>query len=103
GRPLVLGGVTIPHEAGLAGHSDADVALHAITDALLGALALGDLGSHFPDSDPRWRGVDSRVLLRHAIGLIRERRFAVANIDLTIIAQVPRMAPHIAAMRAIIA
>jgi 2-C-methyl-D-erythritol 2,4-cyclodiphosphate synthase len=103
GRPLVVGGVTIPHHRGLAGHSDADVLLHAITDALLGALALGDLGAHFPDSDPRWRGVDSRVLLRHAMTLVAERGFAVANVDATVIAQAPRMAEHVPAMRANIA
>jgi len=103
GRALVIGGVTLPHDRGLAGHSDADVLLHAITDALLGALALGDLGGHFPDSDARWRGVDSRILLRHASGLIEQRGFTIGNVDATVIAQAPRMSPHVAAMRANIA
>jgi 2-C-methyl-D-erythritol 2,4-cyclodiphosphate synthase len=103
GRRLVIGGVTIAHPKGLAGHSDADVLLHAITDALLGALALGDLGRHFPDDDPRWKDVDSRVLVRHAAALVRERSFAVANIDSTVVAEAPKLAPHIAAMRANIA
>ena len=98
-RRLVVGGVDIPHERGLAGHSDADVLLHAICDALLGALALGDLGAHFPDSDPRYRGADSRELLRHAMQLVFDRGFRVVNVDATIIAQAPRMAPHVVAMR----
>jgi len=98
-RRLVVGGVEIPHERGLAGHSDADVLLHAICDALLGALALGDLGAHFPDSDPRYRGADSRELLRHAMQLVFDRGFRVVNVDATIIAQAPRMAPHVVAMR----
>jgi 2-C-methyl-D-erythritol 2,4-cyclodiphosphate synthase len=100
GRPLVVGGVTIPFDRGLLGHSDADVLLHAVADAILGALALGDLGSHFPDSDPRWQGADSRLLLRHVFGLARERGYAVGNVDATVIAQVPRLAPYVAAMRA---
>jgi 2-C-methyl-D-erythritol 2,4-cyclodiphosphate synthase len=103
GRPLVLGGVTIPHSRGLAGHSDADVLLHAISDALLGALALGDIGAHFPDTDPRWKGADSRVLLRHVVALIGARGYEVGNVDATIIAQAPKVAPHVAAMRANIA
>ena len=98
-RRLVVGGVEIPHERGLAGHSDADVLLHAICDALLGALALGDLGAHFPESDPRYRGADSRELLRHAMQLVFDRGFRVVNVDATIIAQAPRMAPHVVAMR----
>jgi 2-C-methyl-D-erythritol 2,4-cyclodiphosphate synthase len=98
GRKLIIGGVDIPHERGLAGHSDADVLLHAITDALLGAAGLGDIGRHFPDSDPRYRGADSRVLLRTAMQRVREAGFDVANIDATIIAQAPKMAPHIVAM-----
>jgi 2-C-methyl-D-erythritol 2,4-cyclodiphosphate synthase len=100
GRKLVIGGVTIPHDRGLDGHSDADVLLHAIGDAILGALALGDLGKHFPDTDPRWKGADSRALLRHIAGLMRERGFAVGNVDATVIAQAPKLAPHVAAMRA---
>jgi 2-C-methyl-D-erythritol 2,4-cyclodiphosphate synthase len=100
GRPLVLGGVTIPHERGLAGHSDADVLLHAIADAILGALALGDIGVHFPDTDPRWKGADSRALLRHVMGLARERGYAIGNADATLVAQAPRLRPYIDAMRA---
>ena len=103
GRRLVIGGVEIPYEKGLAGHSDADVLLHAICDALLGAAALGDIGRHFPDSDPRYKGIDSRELLRHVAKLLRERGLAVANIDATIVAEAPRMAPHVAAMVAHIA
>jgi 2-C-methyl-D-erythritol 2,4-cyclodiphosphate synthase len=103
GRRLVLGGVTIPFDRGLAGHSDADVLLHAITDALLGALALGDLGLHFPDSDPRWKDADSRVLLRHAMSLVAAKGYAVGNVDSTVIAQVPKLAPHVPAMVANIA
>lgn len=103
GRPLVLGGVTIPFDRGLAGHSDADVLLHAIADAILGALALGDIGQHFPDTDPRWKGADSRVLLRHVVAQARERGHAIGNVDATLIAQVPRIAPHVASMRAHIA
>ena len=99
GRRLVIGGVHIPYERGLDGHSDADVLLHAIGDAILGALALGDLGRHFPDSDPRWKDADSRALLRHIAGLMRERGFAIGNVDATVIAQAPRLATHVAAMR----
>ena len=103
GRPLVIGGVAIPFDRGLAGHSDADVLLHAIADALLGALALGDIGAHFPDTDARWKGADSRVLLRHVAALIDGRGFVVGNVDATIVAQAPKVAPHVAAMRANIA
>ncbi len=103
GRRLVLGGVTIPYERGLEGHSDADVLLHAIADATLGALALGDIGTHFPDTDPRWKGADSRVLLRHVAAMATARRYAVLNLDATIIAQAPKLAPHVPAMRANIA
>jgi len=103
GRALVIGGVAIPYEKGLLGHSDADVLLHAICDALLGAAALGDIGRHFPDSDARYKGIDSRELLRHVASLLRDKGFAVVNVDATIIAQAPRMAPHIAAMVANIA
>jgi 2-C-methyl-D-erythritol 2,4-cyclodiphosphate synthase len=103
GRPLIIGGVTIPYERGLDGHSDADVLLHAITDALLGAAALGDIGRHFPDTDAALRGADSRVLLRAAVKRVRAAGWAPANIDCTIIAQAPKMAPHVEAMRAHIA
>ena len=98
GRPLVLGGVTIPHPRGLLGHSDADALLHAITDALLGAAALGDIGRHFPDTDPAYRGADSGQLLAEAVRRVRDAGFAPINVDATIIAQAPRMAPHIPAM-----
>lgn len=98
-RLLIIGGVTIPHPRGLAGHSDADVLLHAIADALLGALALGDLGVHFPDSDARYKGADSRTLLRHVAGLIQNAGWEVGNVDATVIAQVPRLAPFVPAMR----
>jgi len=98
GRRLVVGGVDIPFERGLLGHSDADVLLHAITDALLGAAALGDIGRHFPDSDERFRGADSRLLLRETARLIEWAGFRVVNIDATVIARAPRMAPHVAAM-----
>ena len=100
GRKLVIGGVHIPYAQGLAGHSDADVLLHAVCDALLGAAALGDIGTHFPDTDARYRGADSRVLLRAVRALIEENRWSIANVDTTIVAQAPRMAPHVAAMRA---
>ena len=100
GRRLVLGGVTVPYERGLEGHSDADVLVHAVCDAVLGALALGDLGVHFPDSDPRWKDVDSRVLLRHVASLAKERGWHVGNLDATLIAQAPRLAPHVPTMRA---
>jgi 2-C-methyl-D-erythritol 2,4-cyclodiphosphate synthase len=103
GRPLVIGGVTIPHEKGLLGHSDADVLLHAITDALLGAAALGDIGRHFPDTDERHRGADSRVLLREAAARVRGAGYVIVNVDSTIVAQAPKMAPHIPAMVANIA
>jgi 2-C-methyl-D-erythritol 2,4-cyclodiphosphate synthase len=103
GRPLVIGGVTIPYERGLAGHSDADVLLHAVTDAILGAAALGDIGRHFPDTDPAYRGADSRRLLRVAAERVRAAGFALVNVDATIIAQAPKMAPHIPAMVANIA
>jgi 2-C-methyl-D-erythritol 2,4-cyclodiphosphate synthase len=102
-RALVLGGVTIPFPRGLAGHSDADVLLHAIADALLGALALGDLGAHFPDSEPRWRGADSRALLRHVLTLVQGKGYSVVNVDATVIAQAPRLAPFVGRMRESIA
>jgi 2-C-methyl-D-erythritol 2,4-cyclodiphosphate synthase len=103
GRKLVIGGVEIAHDKGLLGHSDADVLLHAICDALLGAAALGDIGRHFPDSDPRYKGIDSRQLLRHVAGLLRDKGWRAANVDATIIAQAPRMAPHVHRMVANIA
>jgi 2-C-methyl-D-erythritol 2,4-cyclodiphosphate synthase len=103
GRKLVVGGVEIAHDKGLLGHRDADVLLHAICDALLGAAALGDIGKHFPDSDPKYKGIDSRELLRHVAALLRERKHRVVNVDATIIAEAPRMAPHIAKMTANIA
>jgi 2-C-methyl-D-erythritol 2,4-cyclodiphosphate synthase len=98
GRRLVLGGVEIPAERGLLGHSDADALLHAVTDAILGALALGDIGRHFPDTEPRFAGADSRVLLRRAVSLIEQRGWQVGNLDCTVIAQAPKLAPHIPAM-----
>ena len=98
GRPLVLGGVTIPHTHGLLGHSDADALLHAITDALLGAAALGDIGRHVPDTDERFRGADSLALLAEAASRVREAGFVIVNVDSTIVAQAPKMAPHIPAM-----
>lgn len=103
GRKLVIGGVTIPYDKGLAGHSDADVLLHAICDALIGAAALGDIGQHFPDTDPRYAGIDSRKLLCEVNQLLRAQNYRVANLDATVIAQAPKLAPHIAAMRANIA
>ena len=103
GRRLIVGGVDIPHERGLLGHSDADVLLHAICDALLGAAGLGDIGCHFPDTDPRYRGIDSRRLLREVVRLLKANGYSVANLDATIIAQAPKMAPHIPQMVANIA
>jgi 2-C-methyl-D-erythritol 2,4-cyclodiphosphate synthase len=103
GRRLVLGGVEIPHERGLLGHSDADVLLHAITDALIGAAGLGDIGRHFPDTDERFRGADSIVLLQEAARRVREAGWNVVNVDSTVVAQAPKLAPHIEAMRARIA
>ena len=103
GRKLIIGGVEIPNERGLLGHSDADVLLHAITDALLGAAGLGDIGRHFPDTDERYRGVDSRVLLRAVRALLRESGWLIVNVDSTINAQRPKMAPHIPAMVSCIA
>jgi len=98
GRKLVIGGVEIPHARGLAGHSDADVLLHAICDALLGAAALGDIGQHYPDSSPQYADIDSRVLLRSTAAKLREMKLKVVNIDATIIAEAPRMAPHVPRM-----
>ncbi|KZE25354.1 2-C-methyl-D-erythritol 2,4-cyclodiphosphate synthase [Crenobacter luteus] len=103
GRPLILGGVTLPFDKGLLGHSDADALLHAITDAVLGAAALGDIGRLFPDTDPAFEGADSRVLLREAVRRVNAAGWRVVNVDATLIAQAPRLAPHIDAMRANIA
>lgn len=103
GRRCIICGVDIPYSMGLLGHSDADVALHALADALLGTLALGDIGKHFPDTDPAYAGADSRVLLRAVMHMLTERGYAVGNVDVTIMAQRPKMAPHIPAMRANIA
>lgn len=99
GRKLVIGGVDIPHERGLAGHSDADVLLHAVCDALIGAAGLGDIGTHFPDNDERYRGIDSRRLLREVKSLLAAGGWRVVNIDATVIAQAPKLAPYIPAMR----
>ena len=99
GRKLIIGGVEIPYEKGLAGHSDADLLLHAICDALIGAAALGDIGTHFPDTDARYQGIDSRKVLREVAALLARKGWRVANVDATIIAQAPKMAPHIARMR----
>ncbi|BDM65403.1 2-C-methyl-D-erythritol 2,4-cyclodiphosphate synthase [Shewanella sp. NFH-SH190041] len=101
-KPLMLGGVAVPHDTGLIAHSDGDVVLHAITDAILGALALGDIGKHFPDTDPEFAGADSRVLLRHCYQLALTKGYCLGNLDVTIIAQAPKMLPHIAAMRQVL-
>lgn len=99
GRRLVLGGVEVPHPVGLSGHSDADAVCHAVTDAVLGAAALGDIGTHFPPTDERWRDADSIGLLRRAAGLVRDAGFRPNNIDVTVVCEAPRLSPHIAAMR----
>ena len=99
GRPLILGGVEIPFDRGLQGHSDADVLIHAIMDAILGALAMGDIGAHFPDNDPLYRGISSMTLLERVVGLIMERNYCVVNMDSIIIAQHPKLAPYISEMR----
>ena len=103
GRRCVICGVDIPFELGLLGHSDADVALHALADAILGAAAMGDIGLHFPDTDERWRGADSRMLLRHVVTLVAEKGYKVINADITVIAQRPKMRPYVDAMRANVA
>lgn len=103
GEFVTLGGVQIAHKFGLLAHSDGDVLLHALSDALLGAAALGDIGKHFPDTDPQFKGADSRVLLRHVLGLVKAKGWKVGNVDATIVAQAPKMAPHIDAMRNLIA
>lgn len=98
GRPLILGGVTIPYEKGLLGHSDADVLLHAVSDALLGAAGLGDIGKHFPDTDPQYKGADSLELLKVVVSRVKEKGYRISNIDVTMIAQKPKLRPHIEAM-----
>lgn len=100
---ITLGGVRIPHKYGLLAHSDGDVLLHAVSDALLGAAALGDIGKHFPDTDPQFKGADSRVLLRHVLSVVQAKGWKVGNVDATIVAQAPKMAPHIDAMRQLLA
>lgn len=100
GRPLIIGGVTIPHETGLAGHSDADVLCHAVTDAILGAAAAGDIGQHFPDTDPHWKGANSIDLLKGAASIVRDAGYTIANVDAVIVAERPKLAPHVPAMRA---
>jgi 2-C-methyl-D-erythritol 2,4-cyclodiphosphate synthase len=103
GRPLIIGGIEIPHEKGLLGHSDADVLLHTIADACLGAIAAGDIGKHFPDTDPKYKGADSKVLLQHVWAMVENEGYKLGNVDCTIMAQKPKMAPHIEEMRAMIA
>jgi len=103
GDHIILGGVTIPYEKGLDAHSDGDVLLHALADAILGAAALGDIGKHFPDTDPEFKGADSRVLLRHVYTIVQEKGYKLINADITIIAQAPKMLPHVPGMRANIA
>lgn len=103
GRPLILGGVTVPHELGLLGHSDADVLLHAVMDAMLGGAGLGDIGCHFPDTDDRYLGADSMELLRHCTALLRANGYSVSNVDCTVICQKPKLMPYIGQMRANIA
>jgi 2-C-methyl-D-erythritol 2,4-cyclodiphosphate synthase len=100
GRPLMLGGVHVPHDRGLLGHSDGDCAIHALCDALLGAVAAGDMGAHFPSSDPQWKDAPSSRFLEHAVRLVTERGWTVQNADLTIVAEAPRLAPHVPKMRA---
>ncbi|MGO5028258.1 2-C-methyl-D-erythritol 2,4-cyclodiphosphate synthase [Candidatus Agathobaculum pullicola] len=99
GRKCIIGGVDIPHETGLDGHSDADVLVHAVMDALLGALALGDIGKHFPDTDPRYKGADSMTLLKHVAALMAKEGYRLGNLDATVLAQAPKLAPHIMQMR----
>jgi 2-C-methyl-D-erythritol 2,4-cyclodiphosphate synthase len=103
GRPLILGGVLIPHEKGLLGHSDADVLLHAVKDALLGAIGEGDIGRHFPDTDERFKGADSVKLLMHVVGLVKEKGYKLGNLDCVIMAQRPKLAPYIEEMRGVLA
>ncbi|WP_448568631.1 2-C-methyl-D-erythritol 2,4-cyclodiphosphate synthase [Thalassotalea ganghwensis] len=101
--PIVLAGVEIPYSQGFIAHSDGDVAIHALCDAMLGALALGDIGNHFPDTDDNYKGISSRILLRHVVDLMKERQFCVGNVDLTIVAQAPKIAPFLLSMREILA
>jgi len=103
GRPLILGGVTIPHDRGLEGHSDADVLLHALTDAVLGALAAGDIGTHFPNTDPKWKGAASTIFLAEAARLAKERKATILNVDASLLAEAPKLVPHFPAMRTKIA
>jgi len=103
GDHVVLGGMRIVHTHGIVAHSDGDVVIHALCDAILGALALGDIGTHFPPSDERWRGVDSRLFLRHCAGLMREQRYQIGNVDVTVVCERPKVAPHVAGMRATLA
>ena len=103
GRPLVLGGVVIPHDRGLEGHSDADALCHAVTDAILGAAAVGDIGQHFPDSDERWKGASSIELLRSAVHLVQSRGFVVANLDVVVVTEQPKISPYVAQMRSTLA
>ncbi|WP_191602585.1 2-C-methyl-D-erythritol 2,4-cyclodiphosphate synthase [Marinomonas algicola] len=103
GEEIVIGGVSIPYEKGLEAHSDGDVALHALTDSLLGAAGLGDIGKHFPDTEAEYKGADSRILLRHVVELLKEKQYSIGNVDVTIIAQAPKMLPYIDSMRANIA
>ncbi len=103
GDHVMLGGVRIASSRGVVAHSDGDVAIHALCDAMLGALALGDIGQHFPPSDARWKDADSRTFLRHCAGLLRERQWIVGNVDITVVCEQPRVGPHVAAMRALIA
>lgn len=100
---LVLGGVEIPFDKGMEAHSDGDVVIHALCDAILGALALGDIGQHFPDTSETYKGIDSRILLRHVVELMQQQRYRIQNVDITIIAQAPKLAPHLPAMREILA
>jgi 2-C-methyl-D-erythritol 2,4-cyclodiphosphate synthase len=103
GRPFMLGGIQIPFEKGCLGHSDADVLLHAITDAILGAAAMGDIGMHFPDTDPAWKDADSGLLLKHVVGLVRQKGWTVGNMDCTVVLEQPKLRPHVDPMRAAIA
>jgi 2-C-methyl-D-erythritol 2,4-cyclodiphosphate synthase len=103
GRELWLGGVLIPHSVGALGHSDADVVLHAVCDALLGAVAMGDIGQHFPNTDPRWKGADSKALLAAVVGLLDEQGWSVGNVDCTLVMERPKIMPHVPAMRAVMA
>lgn len=103
GRPLILGGVNVPHTHGLEAHSDGDVLIHALCDALLGAAALGDIGKHFPDSSAEFKNIDSRVLLRRVVAALQQKNFSIGNVDVTVVAQKPKLAPYIAAMRACLA